>query len=77
MNDGKIQKEHRRFAEDNNVELINVGRIWRGVESLRPALALTVDDNHPSLAGSYLEALAIHRYLSDAPVFKAAFRRRA
>lgn len=73
-NDGKIQKEHRRFAEDNNVELINVGRIWRGVESLRPALALTVDDNHPSLAGSYLEALAIHRYLSDAPVFKAAFR---
>lgn len=76
-NDGKIQKEHRRFAEDNNVELINVGRVWRGVESLRPALALTVDDNHPSLAGSYLEALAIHRYLSDDLVFKPFFVRTA
>jgi len=70
----EIQKEHLRFAEDNGVDLINVGRIWRGVESLRPALALTVDDNHPSLAGSYLEALSIHRYLSDRPLFTAAYR---
>ena len=66
-NDGKIQNEHRRFAEDNDVDLINVGRVWRGVESLRPTLALTIDDNHPSLAGSFLEAFAIRRYLSDRP----------
>lgn len=72
--DGEIQKEHRRFAEDNGVDLINVGRVWRGVESLRPKLALTSDGNHPSLAGSYLEALAIYRYLSGRPLPAIAYR---
>lgn len=67
----KIQSEHRHFAEDNGVDLINVGRAWMEIEARLPALHLTVDDNHPSLVGSYLEALAIYRYLSDRPIFAA------
>lgn len=69
----EIQNEHRRFADTNNVELINVGRAWKGIESQLPALALTVDGNHPSLAGSYIEALAIYRYLSDRPLFAPTY----
>ena len=75
--DRDIQREHRRFAEDNRVELINVGRVWRSVERGDPALTLTTDGNHPSIAGSYLEALAIYRYLADSPVFAAAYRPKA
>lgn len=63
--DRQIQAEHQRFADDNRIDLINVGRLWRKIEALRPALALTADGNHPSLAGSYLEASAIYRYLSE------------
>lgn len=70
----EIQNEHRRFADENNVDLINVGRAWNGIESQLPSLALTVDDNHPSLAGSYIEALAIYRYLSDRLLFAATYR---
>jgi hypothetical protein len=70
----EIQDQHRRFAEDNAVDLINVGRAWSGIELHLPTHALTVDGNHPSLAGSYIEALAIYRYLSDRPLFVAAYR---
>ncbi|MBS1166125.1 MAG: hypothetical protein H6R00_2150 [Proteobacteria bacterium] len=70
----KIQGQHRRFAEDNDVDLINVGRAWSSIESQLPTLALTVDGNHPSLAGSYIEALAIYRYLSDRSLVVAAYR---
>jgi hypothetical protein len=70
----EMQEQHRRFAEDNGVDLINVGRAWRGIESQLPALALTIDGNHPSLAGSYIEALAIYRYLSDRPLLAATYR---
>ncbi len=69
---GQIQTQHIRFAEDNLVDLINVGRAWAEIESRCPTLSLTVDDNHPSFIGSSIEAMAIYRYLSGGSVLSSA-----
>jgi hypothetical protein len=60
----KIQSEHRLFAEENHVPLINTGHTWEMVHQADPHLALTTDGNHPTAIGSYLSALMIYRHIA-------------
>jgi hypothetical protein len=59
-----IQDDHALLVERTNTRAINVGRIWEAVRSEHPTIVLTEDGNHPTVAGSYLAALAIYVALS-------------
>ena len=60
----KIQSNTAALGERTGAHLVNVGRLWGYVEHDHPDIALTEDGNHPSLAGSYLFALALYGDLS-------------
>jgi hypothetical protein len=47
---------------------IEVSQIWERVRAEHPDIELTENGNHPSVAGSYLLALAIYASLSGRPV---------
>ena len=62
--DAKIQSNTAALGGRTGAHLVNVGRIWGYVEHDHPDIPLTEDGNHPSLAGSYLFALALYGDLS-------------
>jgi hypothetical protein len=64
----RIKAAHARLASDENLARINVAGLWESVRALHPAVRLTLDGNHPTIAGSYLYALAIYAHLSNGPV---------
>ena len=64
----RIKAVHRRLASDAGLDAANVAGVWEKARLARPKLALTLDGNHPTLAGSYLFALALYARLTDRPI---------
>ena len=74
--EGYDRAEHLAFLSRTNSELaqhahlkrINLAGLWESVKTRHPSLAMTTDGNHPTLAGSYLYALAIYAHVTGQPV---------
>ena len=54
--------------------LIDANAIWRDLQRSAGAPALMSDGNHPTLFGSYVEALAIYREVSRRPLRPGLWR---
>lgn len=63
-----IKTMHARLASDANMARINIASLWEAVRLSHPPIKLTSDGNHPTMAGSYLYALAVYAHLSNEPV---------
>lgn len=59
-----IREMHARLASEANLGRINVAGPWEAVRTAHPSIRLTTDGNHPTMAGSYLYALAVYAHLS-------------
>lgn len=64
----RIESTHAQLAREADLARINVAGLWEYVRKSYPSIRLTTDGNHPTLAGSYLYALAIYSHLSIGPV---------
>lgn len=63
-----LREVHASLARKAGLERINLASLWESVSRAHPSVKLTTDGNHPTVAGSYLYALAVYRHLSDGPV---------
>jgi hypothetical protein len=64
----QIRIMHAKLASKANMSRINVAGAWEQVRLVHPSIKLTFDGNHPTIAGSYLYALAVYAYLSNGSV---------
>ena len=62
------------LAERTGAKVVNVGRVWAGVEGGYPEIGLTQDGNHPTLAGSYLFGLVLYSALSGTDADRIGWR---
>lgn len=63
-----IRSAHRRLAQDAGLSRINVAGAWELIRLRHPSIRLTSDGNHPTVAGSYVYALAIYAALPGSSV---------
>lgn len=63
-----LKEMHARLASNANLGRVNVAGPWEAVRSSHPTIRLTTDGNHPSIAGTYLYALAVYAQLSGGSV---------
>jgi hypothetical protein len=63
-----LRENHARLASAANLDRINVAGSWERVRLSSPSIKLTSDGNHPTVAGTYLYALAVYAQLVDGPV---------
>ena len=63
-----IREMHAKLASEANMSRINVVGPWEQVRLTHPSIKLTSDGNHPTIAGTYLFALAVYAHLSNGPV---------
>ena len=63
-----IREMHAKLASNANLSRINVTGPWETVRQSHPSIKLTSDGNHPTVAGTYLYALAVYAQLSNGPV---------
>lgn len=63
----RIISGHGQLAEETGMRRINLAGLWEAVRLSQPSIRLTTDGNHPTLAGSYLYALALYAHLSNNP----------
>lgn len=68
-----LREVHRRLANDAKLDRLNLGSLWESVRVANPSLPLTSDGNHPTVAGSYLYALAVYTYVTGQPVTPLAY----
>lgn len=68
-----IRSADAKLATDANLLLINLVDPWESVRKSHPSIQLTSDGNHPSMAGTYLYALAVYASLSNGPVAGVTF----
>lgn len=68
-----IKEMHAKLASDASLGRINVAGPWEAVRLSHPSIKLTTDGNHPSLAGTYLYALATYAQLSDGSVANVTY----
>jgi hypothetical protein len=61
------------LANRTGAGLVNIGRLWAEVAADDPAITLTEDGNHPTLAGSYLFALLLYGDLSGRDISKISY----
>jgi len=64
----RIRSGHAELAREADMSRINLASLWESVRQSYPSIRLTTDGNHPTLAGSYLYALALYAHLSSGPV---------
>lgn len=69
----KIVSGHVELAQQTGMRRINLAGLWEAVRLSHPSIKLTTDGNHPTLAGSYLYALAIYAHLSNGPARDVTF----
>lgn len=70
---GRIKASHARLASEADLTRINLVGLWESVRRSHPSIRLTTDGNHPTVAGSYLYALAIYAHLSNGSVAQASY----
>jgi lysophospholipase L1-like esterase len=68
-----IRAAHDRLAAIANLREIRVSQVWERVRRDHPEIQLTEDGNHPSVAGSYLVALAVYASISRRSVAGATY----
>jgi hypothetical protein len=64
----QIRWSHAKLASDTGMSTIKLSGLWEAVRQAHPSIKLTSDGNHPTIAGSYLYALALYASLSNGPV---------
>ncbi len=64
----QLKSSHARLASEADLARINLAGLWEAVRRSYPSIRLTTDGNHPTVAGSYLYALALYAHLSSGPV---------
>ena len=69
----QIQSGHAELARKTGMSRINLAGLWESVRQSHPSIRLTTDGNHPTLAGSYLYALALYAHLSIGPVERVTY----
>ncbi|HEY5457997.1 MAG TPA: hypothetical protein VIJ81_00830 [Sphingomicrobium sp.] len=69
----RIKAAHARLASEANLARINLAGLWESVRHSHPSIRLTSDGNHPTMAGSYLYALAIYANLANDRVANVAY----
>jgi hypothetical protein len=60
----EIDNGHEFIAQKSTAHEIKLGTVWNDLRSSHPEIVMTVDGNHPTLAGSYLYALLLYSDLS-------------
>lgn len=63
----KIKAAHAELAAETDMSRVNLAGLWEMVRQGH-SIRLTTDGNHPTVAGSYLYALALYAHLSMGPV---------
>lgn len=63
-----LKEMHAKLASEAQLGRINVAGPWEAIRLSRPSIKLTSDGNHPTMAGTYLYALAAYAQLSNGPV---------
>ena len=63
-----IREMDHKLASKAGLARINVVGPWEAVRASAPSVRLTLDGNHPTVAGTYVYALATYASLSDGPV---------
>lgn len=63
-----LRRINARLAEEAKLDRVNLAGLWESVRLAHPDVALTTDGNHPSVAGSYLYALAVYKHVTGADV---------
>lgn len=53
------ERQYQALAQEAGAQLIDVARVWEEVRSENLPLSLYKDDDHPSVAGTYLVALVV------------------
>jgi hypothetical protein len=68
-----LKEMHAKLASEAHLGRINVAGPWEAVRLSHPSIRLTSDGNHPTMAGSYLYALAVYAQLSNGSVATVTF----
>ena len=68
-----IDYAYAELAREAGLARINLAGLWEYVRQSHPSIRLTADGNHPTLAGSYLYALALYSHLSSGPVSNVTY----
>ena len=68
-----LRENHAKLASAANLGRINVVGPWERVRSSYPSIKLTTDGNHPTIAGTYLYALAVYAQLTNGPVSRVTY----
>lgn len=68
-----LRENHARLASSANLDRINVAGSWERARLSNPSIKLTSDGNHPTVAGTYLYALAVYAQLTNGPVAGVAY----
>lgn len=63
-----LRENHAKLASAANLDRIDVAGPWERVRLSMPSIKLTSDGNHPTVAGTYLYALAVYAQLTNGPV---------
>jgi hypothetical protein len=68
-----VRRSHDTLARRGDMREVHVSEIWEKVRNDHPAIRLTSDGNHPTVAGSYLLALAVYSRVSGRSVADVDF----
>lgn len=68
-----LRETNAALAEHAGLNRINLAGLWESVRLTHPDIVLTSDGNHPTVAGTYLYALATYRGLSQQDVSKVSY----
>ena len=63
-----LRENHAKLASTANLDRINVAGPWERARLSNSSIKLTSDGNHPTVAGTYLYALAVYAQLTNGPV---------
>lgn len=63
-----IKSMHARLGSEADMATVRLAGLWEAVRQSHPSIKLTTDGNHPTVAGSYLFALALYANLSNSSV---------
>jgi len=69
-----IERNTRALAEQTGAGVIDLEGAFDDAQATLPDMALTTDGNHPSHAGTFLAALVVYGYLSQADLANIPWR---
>lgn len=70
----KVTSAYKELAEKTNAMILPAGQLMDRARTLRPDLTLYQDDKHPSANGTYLFALAFHKFFFGGSTAKIPHR---